>query len=47
MKTAPLGVARLAQTPGLGYTLRLDWHCFHTVRICKNSVNRPYRVSLW
>ena len=27
-KTAPLIVERLAQTPGLGFTLRLDGHCF-------------------
>ena len=41
LKKPPLVVALLAQTPGLGVVLRLDWRFLEHVRIAKNSVNRP------
>ena len=43
MKTAPLRVALLTQTPGLGVVVRLDWRCFHHVRTWINRVSRPLR----
>jgi hypothetical protein len=42
VRKAPLGVALLAQTPGLGVVARLDWRLPHPIRICINSVNRPW-----
>ncbi len=41
LEKAPLVVALLAQTPGLGVFARLDWRFFKHVRMAKNSVNRP------
>jgi hypothetical protein len=41
LKKTPPVVARLAQTPGLGFTLRLDWRLFQIVRTGKNSANTP------
>jgi hypothetical protein len=38
---APLFVALLAKTPGLGCVMRLDWRRITIVRVCAHSVNRP------
>ena len=43
VKTTPLRVALLRQTPGLAVVARLDWRCFHRVRTCINRVSRPPR----
>src|SRR5439155_8674480 len=40
---APLFVALLAETPGLSFVGRLDWHPMPAVRTRGHSVNRPYR----
>src|SRR5450755_3843859 len=43
---APLSVAFLAQTPGLRFVKRLDWHPMPPVRTCGHSVNRSTMSEL-
>jgi len=38
---APLVVALLAKTPGLGFVVRLDWRLISPVRVHAHSFNRP------
>jgi len=37
LKTAPLVVALLGQTPSLAVVVRLDWRCFQPIRILEKQ----------